>query len=98
MAEAPVLDPYLGRIHDVDSHLQVAMRRYPELMGESGERIYRRFKDFAGNSDYAKLLDPEEGEEPGKFIAPHGIAVDSRGDIYAADVQRQGLQVFRRGG
>ena len=63
MPEAPALDPYLGRIHDVDSHLQVAMRRYPELMGESGERIYRRFKAFAGDSEYAKLLDPEEGEE-----------------------------------
>jgi len=63
MPEAPALDPYLGRIHDVDSHLQVAMRRYPDLMGESGERIYRRFKAFAGDSEYAKLLDPEEGEE-----------------------------------
>ena len=30
--------------------------------------------------------DPEEGEGPGQFIAPHGIAVDSRGDIYVSDV------------
>ncbi|MHB8574577.1 MAG: NHL repeat-containing protein, partial [Dehalococcoidia bacterium] len=30
--------------------------------------------------------DPEEGEEPGKFIAPHGIAVDSHGDIYVGEV------------
>ncbi|MCI0782506.1 MAG: hypothetical protein J4N93_14535 [Chloroflexi bacterium] len=28
----------------------------------------------------------EEGEGPGQFIAPHGIAVDSRGDIYVAEV------------
>jgi len=28
----------------------------------------------------------EEGEEPGKFIAPHGIAVDSRGDVYVGEV------------
>lgn len=34
----------------------------------------------------ARLGDPEEGEEPGKFIAPHGIAVDSRGDIYVGEV------------
>jgi DNA-binding beta-propeller fold protein YncE len=27
-----------------------------------------------------------EGEEPGKFIAPHGIAVDSHGDIYIGEV------------
>jgi DNA-binding beta-propeller fold protein YncE len=30
--------------------------------------------------------DPEEGEGPGQFIAPHGIAVDSRGDLYVGDV------------
>lgn len=29
--------------------------------------------------------DPEEGEGPGQFLAPHGIAVDSRGDVYVAD-------------
>ena len=34
----------------------------------------------------ARLGDPEEGEEAGRFIAPHGIAVDSRGDIYVAEV------------
>ena len=34
----------------------------------------------------ARIGDPEEGEEPGKFIAPHGIAVDSRGDIYVGEV------------
>ena len=28
----------------------------------------------------------EEGQEPGMFIAPHGIAVDSRGDIYVSEV------------
>ncbi len=26
------------------------------------------------------------GEEPGEFIAPHGCAVDSRGDLYVAEV------------
>ena len=30
--------------------------------------------------------DAEEGEEPGKFIAPHGIAVDSHGDVYVGEV------------
>ena len=29
---------------------------------------------------------PEEGSEAGKFIAPHGIAVDSHGDVYVAEV------------
>jgi DNA-binding beta-propeller fold protein YncE len=34
----------------------------------------------------ARFGHPEEGEEPGKFIAPHGIGVDSRGDIYVGEV------------
>ncbi len=34
----------------------------------------------------ARLGDPGEGEEPGRFVAPHGIAVDSRGDIYVGEV------------
>ena len=29
---------------------------------------------------------PDEGEEPGKFIAPHGIGVDSHGSIYVGEV------------
>ena len=34
----------------------------------------------------ARFGHPEEGEEPGKFIAPHGIGVDSMGDIYIGEV------------
>lgn len=30
--------------------------------------------------------DAEEGEEPGRFIAPHGIAVDDVGDVYVGEV------------
>ena len=26
------------------------------------------------------------GQEPGQFMSPHGIAVDSRGDIYVGEV------------
>ena len=33
-----------------------------------------------------RLGDPEEGEGPSQFIAPHGVAVDSRGDLYVGDV------------
>jgi len=29
---------------------------------------------------------PEEGEGPGQFIAPHGVAVDSKGDLYVSEV------------
>ena len=34
----------------------------------------------------ARLGDIYPGEQPGRFIAPHGIALDSRGDVYVAEV------------
>jgi hypothetical protein len=34
----------------------------------------------------ARLGDKPEGEAPGQFIAPHGICIDSRGDIYVGEV------------
>jgi DNA-binding beta-propeller fold protein YncE len=34
----------------------------------------------------ARLGDIRPGEAPGQFIAPHGIALDSRGDLYVAEV------------
>lgn len=34
----------------------------------------------------ARLGDSRAGEAPGQFIAPHGLAVDSRGDIYVGEV------------
>jgi hypothetical protein len=34
----------------------------------------------------ARLGRPHAGLEPGQFISPHGLAVDSRGDIYVGEV------------
>ncbi|MEO8629079.1 MAG: peptidyl-alpha-hydroxyglycine alpha-amidating lyase family protein [Betaproteobacteria bacterium] len=34
----------------------------------------------------ARLGDVQAGERPDQFIAPHGMAVDSRGDIYVGEV------------
>ncbi len=34
----------------------------------------------------ARLGDKGPGEGPGQFIAPHGVCIDSRGDIYVAEV------------
>ena len=34
----------------------------------------------------ARLGDTGPGEASGKFIAPHGIALDSNGDLYVAEV------------
>jgi hypothetical protein len=34
----------------------------------------------------ARLGDAHAGEGPGQFTAPHGLAVDSQGDIYVGEV------------
>ncbi len=39
-----------------------------------------------GGTLLARIGDPIEGEGPGQFIAPHGIAVDSHGDVYVSEV------------
>ena len=41
--------------------------------------------DVRGNV-LARLSDQSYGDEPGRFYSPHGIAVDSKGDIYVAEV------------
>jgi DNA-binding beta-propeller fold protein YncE len=41
--------------------------------------------DTKGNL-LARLGNKPEGEAPGQFIAPHGICIDSRGDIYLGEV------------
>ena len=41
--------------------------------------------DTKGNV-LAQLSDQTFGNEPGRFYSPHGIAVDSKGDIYVAEV------------
>ncbi len=39
-----------------------------------------------GGKILARLSDQSYGDEPGRFYAPHGIAVDSKGSIYVAEV------------
>ena len=41
--------------------------------------------DINGNT-LAKLGDGPQSEAPGRFIAPHGVCIDSRGDIYVGEV------------
>ena len=41
--------------------------------------------DIKGNV-LARLSDESYGDDPGRFYSPHGIAVDSKGNIYVAEV------------
>ncbi len=42
----------------------------------------------------ARLSDQPYGDEPGRFYSPHGICVDSKGDIYVAEVSYTGYGQF----
>ena len=50
---------------------------------ELGPRV--SIMDTKGNV-LAQLSDQSYGDEPGRFYSPHGIAVDSKGNIYVAEV------------
>jgi DNA-binding beta-propeller fold protein YncE len=54
-------------------------QNYPNVGGRIS--IY----NLKGNR-LARLGDIRAGEEPHQFLAPHGLTVDSRGDIYAGEV------------
>ena len=41
-----------------------------------------------GGELLARFGHPDEGHESGKFFAPHGVGVDSHGDIYVAEAAR----------
>ena len=53
----------------------------------AGKRLGPRVSilDLKGNV-LARVSDVSYGDEPGRFYSPHGIAADSKGDIYVAEV------------
>jgi DNA-binding beta-propeller fold protein YncE len=82
---------YIERSGDELVYLGEFYAGIPENPGGMGNWTGRRLGprvsilDKSGNL-VTRVGDQPIGEEPGQFIAPHGIAVDSRGDIYVAEV------------
>ena len=75
---------YIDQATDIAyvGELGVAIASNAQALGV-GPRI--SLYDTKGNV-LARLGNKPEGEEPGQFIAPHGICIDSRGDIYVGEV------------
>jgi sugar lactone lactonase YvrE len=78
-------------------HRPIAIRYHEGFLyvAESGPNA--RFKDQPNLGHRVSILDldgnvvgrfgaAEPGTGPGQFVAPHGIAVDSHGDVYVAEV------------
>jgi DNA-binding beta-propeller fold protein YncE len=82
---------YIERSGDELVYLGEFYAGIPENPGGMGNWTGRRLGprvsilDKSGNL-VTRVGDQPIGEEPGQFIAPHGIAVDTRGDIYVAEV------------
>ncbi len=52
-----------------------------------------RIQKFSAAGQYLSGFG-EEGDEPGQFYAPHGLAIDSRGRIYIVDAYNHRVQRF----
>jgi sugar lactone lactonase YvrE len=69
-----------------DSHLYVGELTGAELM-EGAPGVGHRVSIFDQQGRLvARVGDPIEGEAPGQFIAPHGIAVNQAGDVFVGEV------------
>ena len=75
---------YIDQAADIAyvGELGVAIASNAQALGV-GPRI--SIYDTKGNV-LARLGNKPEGEAPGQFIAPHGICIDSMGDIYVGEV------------
>ncbi len=68
------------------------------------ERIYvaelqSRLSIIDYNGNIISRWGGEESRDPGKFVAPHCVAVDSKGDVYVGEVlEGMRIQKFVRGG
>ncbi len=55
-----------------------------------------RVQQFTSDGRYLRGFG-EQGKEPGQFLAPHGVALDSRGELYVVDAYNHRVQKFNVG-
>ncbi len=60
--------------------------------------INGRLQQFDATGTYLRGLALGQGTEPGQFLAPHAVALDSRGDLYVVDSFNHRVQKFRVAG
>lgn len=53
-----------------------------------------RVQQFAPDGTFIKGIVADQGEEQGQFLAPHGLAFNSRGDLYVLDSYNHRIQRF----
>jgi sugar lactone lactonase YvrE len=53
-----------------------------------------RVQQFSNTGKYLRGLTDEPGSEPGQFMAPHGVAIDPKGNLYVVDAYNHRIQRF----
>lgn len=53
-----------------------------------------RIQQFTSDGRYLRGIGEDQGTEPGQFLAPHGLALDSRGHLYVVDAYNHRIQKF----
>jgi DNA-binding beta-propeller fold protein YncE len=53
-----------------------------------------RVQQFTSDGKYLRGFGDEQGDKPGQFFAPHGVAVNSRGQLYVVDAYNHRVQKF----
>ena len=86
--------PALRTLHDARTQSAGLYRR--ERTGHGGEREVARHRPARQHRDArgqtARALGDATRERASQFIAPHGVAIDSRGDIYVGEVSRTAMR------
>lgn len=53
-----------------------------------------RVQQFTSDGRYLRGIGARQGNMPGQFLAPHGVAVDGRGHLYVVDAYNHRVQKF----
>lgn len=53
-----------------------------------------RIQQFSNEGRFLRGFGEQQGSEPGQFLAPHGVALDSRGHLYVVDAYNHRIQKF----
>jgi sugar lactone lactonase YvrE len=53
-----------------------------------------RVQQFTSDGRYLRGFGEQQGSEPGQFLAPHGLAIDSHGHLYIVDAYNHRIQKF----